>query len=165
MCSQRAAGKRDKSTHELTSMSCWAFPAWVFPLQIQIPKIFPQKGKSLAFQRRRTANVLQKHQSISIFQHLAVHLAPPLPHWTFPALSEQRSCQEKPQRLLEKLTLAVLSLEAVMNMVMSREVWMSLICLVCSLIFDSCSPDCRARGIFRELGRDSLLQNNLEIVE
>lgn len=39
------------------------------------------------------------------------------------------------------LTLAVLSLEAVINMVMSREVWMSLICLVCSLTFVSCSPD------------------------
>lgn len=49
------------------------------------------------------------------------------------------------------LTLAVLSLEAVMNMVMSLEVWMSLICLVCSLMFESCSPDWRVKeGTFSE---------------
>lgn len=40
------------------------------------------------------------------------------------------------------LTLAVLSLEAVMNMVRSTDVWMSLICLLCSFTFFRISPDC-----------------------
>lgn len=43
-------------------------------------------------------------------------------------------------------TLAVLSLEAVMNMVRSTDVWMSLICLLCSFTFFRISPDC-PRGI------------------
>lgn len=42
------------------------------------------------------------------------------------------------------LTFAVLSLEALMNMVRSTDVWMSLICLECSLAFFRISPDCPA---------------------
>lgn len=40
------------------------------------------------------------------------------------------------------LTLAVLSLEALMNIVRSTDGWMSLICLLCSLAFFRISPDC-----------------------
>lgn len=47
---------------------------------------------------------------------------------------------------LPRLTLAVLSLDAVTNMVMSRDNWMSLICLECSLTFTNTSPDCGSRN-------------------
>lgn len=44
--------------------------------------------------------------------------------------------------ILISFTLAVLSFEALMNIVRSTDVWMSLICFVCSLAFFRISPDC-----------------------
>lgn len=46
---------------------------------------------------------------------------------------------------LPRLTLAVLSLDAVTNMVMSLDNWMSLICRECSLIVTNTSPDCKRK--------------------
>lgn len=47
-----------------------------------------------------------------------------------------------PPDSLPRLTLAVLSLDAVTNMVISLDNWMSLICRECSLTFTRTSPDC-----------------------
>lgn len=169
MCNQRAVREKGE-IHQLNPTDPALGLTWMGdPSAVNAassnPKNIPPKRDIFRLPEAAKRKSSTEMPKIFHVQCLAVHLAPPLSSLNIPKEQEPLGAEILPgntPRLLEKLTLAVLSLEAVMNMVMSREVWMSLICLVCSLIFDSCSPDWRGRDNFRgELGRDFLIKNNL----
>lgn len=156
MCSQRAVREKGE-IHQLNptdpalGLTWMGDPSAVNPASSN-PKNIPPERETFRLPEAAKCKSSTEMPKIFHVQCLAVHSAPPLSSLNIPKEQEPLGAEILPgntPRLLEKLTLAVLSLEAVMNMVMSREVWMSLICFVCSLIFDSCSPDWRGRDNFR----------------